>query len=154
MTKLKQITIAFSIAVTLVAVGVFVAAQPTTPEPDPRDSPEPRHLAEEHAQCAGFYMVLRSSLGKKNPNYQELDYSYASGFENHMKMGLAFSLNKDAFRSKVQDGARTFGQQVIAVAEKEKARALVDAKIAQCVDALFRSSDYIQQLAKIRTTGQ
>jgi hypothetical protein len=114
------------------------------------ESPEQERLADEHARCAGYYMVLHAALNKESPDYPELEANYSGEFEHHTKMGFHFSPDKAKFKSQIETAAAEFQTQVIGAAEKEKVVAIVDSRMNECFATSFRSSDFVQRTLQRR----
>jgi hypothetical protein len=109
------------------------------------DDPEQSQLAAEHAQCAGYYRVLRSALKNTRPDYADLERQYTQELEHHAKMGLNFSPDKEMFKTQVEKATSRFGEDVLAAAKTEKVSDLVDERMKHCFDIVFRSGDFVKR---------
>jgi len=108
------------------------------------DDPEQIQLAAEHAQCAGYYRVMRSSLKKEHPGYAEQERQYTQEFEHHIKMGLNFSPDKELFKAQIEKASSQFGDEVINAAKSKEVSELVDKRMHQCFDTVFRGGAFVK----------
>lgn len=109
------------------------------------DDPEQIQLAAEHAQCAGYYRVMRSSLNKERPDYAEQERQYTQEFEHHIKMGLNFSPDKELFKAQIEKASSQFGDEVINAAKSKMVSELVDKRMHQCFDTVFRGGAFVKR---------
>jgi len=107
--------------------------------------PGQAQLAEEYAQCAGYYRVMLSSLNKEHPDYLEQERQYTREFEHHIKMGFNFSPDKALFKARVEKASSRFADEVRMAANTENVLELVDKKMHQCFDVFFRGAAFVER---------
>lgn len=145
MIWLKRIGITLCLVIIASGIAYFALKKYAETYSFAPDDPEQMQLAAEHAQCAGYYRVMLSSLKKEHPDYAEQEQQYTQQFEHHLKMGLNFSPDKGVFKTHVEKASSQFGDEVINAAKSKMVSELVDSKMNQCFDTVFRGGAFVKR---------
>lgn len=151
MVWLKRIGITLCLIVVASGIAYFALKKYAETYSFAPDDPEQIQLAAEHAQCAGYYRVMRSSLNKERPDYAEQERQYTQEFEHHIKMGLNFSPDKELFKIQIEKASSQFGDEVINASKSKKVSELVDTKMHQCFDTVFRGGAFVKRKLEERS---
>ncbi|HLO64602.1 MAG TPA: hypothetical protein VK165_16715 [Azonexus sp.] len=151
MAWLKRIGITLCLIVIASLIAYFGLKKYTETYSFAPDDPEQIQLAAEHALCAGYYRVMRSSLKKERPDYAELERQYTQEFEHHIKMGLNFSPDKELFKAQIEKASSQFGDEVINAAKSKTVSELVDKRMHQCFDTVFRGGAFVKRKLEERS---
>jgi hypothetical protein len=142
---LKRIGITLGLIVVASGIGYFALKKYAETYSFAPGDPEQVQLAAEHAQCAGYYRIMHSSLRKERPDYAELESKYTRELERHLKTGLNFSPDKAFFKAQVETATSELGDEVINASKSNTVSELVDARMLQCIDTLFRGVDFVKR---------
>lgn len=145
MVWLKRIGKAVAIIALVMVIAFFLFKKYAETYSFAPEAPEQAQLAAEHAQCAGYYTVMRASLKKERPDYAEQEKEYTSEFEHHAKMGFNFSPDKDQFKAQIKKAVSHFTEEVIAAGKAGGVPELIRKKTNGCYATLFRSGDFVNQ---------
>lgn len=145
MIWLKRIGMTLGLAVVAAGIVYFALKRYAETYSFAPSNPEQIQLAAEHAQCAGYYMVMRSSLKKEQSDYVEQEKQYTQELEHHVKMGFNFSPDKELFKAQIEKASSQFTDEVINAAKTEKVSELVDTKMHQCFDTVFRGGAFVKR---------
>jgi hypothetical protein len=144
MVWLKRIGITIGFIVALAGIAYFALKKYSEIYSFAPGDPEQVQLAAEHAQCAGYYRVMLLTLKKGRPDYAEREKQYTQEFEHHTKMGFSFSPDKELFKAQIEKASSQFADEVVAAAKTEKVSELVDNKMHQCFDTVFRGVTFVK----------
>lgn len=145
MIWLKRIGISLCLFIVASGIAYFALKKYAQTYSFAPNDPEQIQLAAEHAECAGYYRVLLSSLKKERPGYAEQEREYSQEFEHHLKMGLNFSPDKELFKAQIEKASSQFGEEVINASKLRNVSELVDAKTHQCIATVFRGGDFVKR---------
>lgn len=134
---------AFGVIVVIAGIAYFALKKYAETYSFAPGDPEQTRLAAEHAQCAGYYRVLRASLNNERPDYAEREGQYTRQFEHHLKMGVNFSPDKALFKTQIEKASSRFTEEVLNAAKAGKVSELVDTKMHQCLDTTFRGGAFV-----------
>ncbi len=151
MVWLKRIGITFCLIVIASGIAYFGLKKYAETYSFAPDDPEQVQLAAMNAECAGYYRVMRSSLKKERLDYAELKGQFTQGFENHIKMGLNFSPDKELFKAQIEKASSQFRDEVINAAKSKKVSELVDKRTNQCFGTVFRSGAFVTRKLEERS---
>lgn len=142
--RIKHVMAALGIVILVGAGGVFIYGKYSADTSSNPDAAKQQILVRGHAYCAGFYVVMRSSLRENNPDYAELEKTYRTEVERHVQAGLNLSLERDKFESMVESTIPEISEKIISASEKEKVISLVENQMADCVAILFQTIEFIK----------
>ena len=151
MVWLKRIGIALCLIAIASGIAYFALKKYAETYSFAPGDPEQTQLAAEHAQCAGYYWIMRSSQNKGSPDYAERERENTRELEHHMKMGLNFSPDKELFRAQIEKARVQFLDEVDNAAKSKKVSELVDTKMTQCFDTVFRSGAFVKRKLEERS---
>ncbi len=148
MVRFKRIAIAIGILLITMGVVFFMSQKKaTTDEPATSAPVEQARLAAEHAHCAAYFMLMRTSEERSsNPGSAKEIKNYTKDIEHHLKIGAKLSPDKALFKSQVEKAFWEITDGVNQAGENGKVSEFVDGKLDQCIRALFRTEKFIQRL--------
>lgn len=151
MVWLKRIGITLCLIVVASGIVYFALKKYAETYSFAPDDPEQIKLAAEHAQCAGYYRVMLLSLKKEHPDYAEQERQYTQEFEHYIKMGLNILPDKELFKAQIEKANSQFGDEVINASKSKKVSELVDTKMHQCFDTVFRGGAFVKRKLEERS---
>lgn len=148
MVRFKRIAIAVGILlITMGFVFFMFQKKATTGVPAPSAPVEQAQLAAEHAHCAAYFMLMRSSeKSSSGPDSAKEIKNYTKDIEHHLKIGAKLSPDQALFKSQVEKAFWEITDGVNQAGDNGKVSEFVDGKLDQCIRALFRTEKFIQRL--------
>jgi hypothetical protein len=118
------------------------------------DHPDQALLAQQHAECAAVYMVLKTAACKQaSPERLELETDYKTEFEHHVRMGVNFSPDKPQYRVRIENAVTAFNAAIAAASNKNEIAKLIEDRTMKCVETTVRSANFVEQILKERSAN-